>query len=801
MSDARRGAALCLSMGVLSLLGFVMCSSPALGQSAGQPVGQAVGQIFGLATPAPTPYNGPKPPPCTPTTCTAASNPSQITQKVLDGLGQINPLATISQVTSTGNVWFNRAKDLALKTFGLLFVIEIFMFGLQFTLMKDKENLGEIFASLSFKVLSAGFFIYLISNADTIFFAVIQSFQKAGQSIAQTDQKSLEDVLRQGFIAGGLYFGAAAVGQALDQAISFAAGIEVLGNGDLGAALAAMGGHTLFSNICVGFGLLIMMSMMIIMMTQAMIVAEAAIVMTAGVFFLGFAGTRFTMPYTQGYLSYAVQVGAKLFTFWLIIGILKPMLDPIVHASIYAMAGAVIPFGFGSLAFLIPSAITVFQCMMLAALAWGVPNFAAGFLNGTSALNAGQVLTSSVGAMMGGATIMQSLLSKAQGNAGKAGEKRAAHEQSKGEAKEAWKNGEYGTAIGRSIGAAGTFSLSSYAGNKIADKVGKKTPDAARPGGRGADNEPLSGAPAGNASPDIGVPNVPVAGAPPGTPPALAGGSFEGHTPNIAPPAVPPRPVPATASGGVYSGNFSNTPINPVAAASGATPLAGVPPVAGPSNIVPSQQAASGSPPSSSAARFAGNSASAFPRSSQAASSQTPQRRAADPYVEDDADDEDAGYQAPQARRSAPVQQDTLGTGLALGEASDNPALAAAVSLYGNDPQPPRNPAGAGKKRGNGLGDFSPDQIRALEAQPFRFRVAYSNTEAGSLSKDQNQVINDSPKLRAIARTHDAERLSDAIQTASAVAGIARGIEIAALTTLHQDGSKPVGPGDSGIRT
>jgi type IV secretion system protein TrbL len=78
----------------------------------------------------------------------------------------------------------------------------------------------------------------------------------------------------------------------------------------------------------------LMIASLIIVICFALIAAfmvitlvEAYVVMSAGVFFMGFGGSRWTQEYAMKMISYTVSVGAKLFILQLLIGLGESMIE------------------------------------------------------------------------------------------------------------------------------------------------------------------------------------------------------------------------------------------------------------------------------------------------------------------------------------------------------------------------------------------------------------------------------------------------------------------------------------------
>jgi hypothetical protein len=303
--------------------------------------------------------------------------------------------------SSTG--WLAPAQGFAGNLLKGLFVFEIFMLGVQALLFH--QDLQQLFASLAFKTFVACFFIYLISNAGTLFPAILSSFQLAGQNIGTGDQ-SLFNIFAQGDNAAALFFCAAMSshegdlqGEAIQVDPLTICGKFNVGSGNLACSIGAGIGHLSFEFYAQLLGLLVIASMGLIFLSLMMLMSEAYIVMFAGAIFLGFSATRFTLPFSQGYLSYMFNVGARLFTFWIVIAIEQVLLLPMLQsAGIDLVKAGAVKFGLGAEMLLVPAAVAVAQIMSIAALAWFLPRNVGRFVSGRSPLAALKSISNSLNA-------------------------------------------------------------------------------------------------------------------------------------------------------------------------------------------------------------------------------------------------------------------------------------------------------------------------------------------------------------------------------------------------------------------
>lgn len=329
-----------------------------------------------------------------------------------DVFAQSFDITGISTIESQANGWFTIAQGWAMKTYTALFVIELTMLGVQGVLFRD--NLGEFMASATLKVFTAGFFMWLIVNAGPFFHGVVNGLRDAGQQLG-TDQSGVVTVTLMGLGSAALLLGAASGGHLTDIATSLTPNLFV-GTGPTGVGNSASQGHMLFSFFMSSIAFMVVMSMAGIVIQYAMITIESYIVMGAGVLYLGFSGTKFTMPFAQGYMSYAMNVGTKLFTFYLLLGAVQPLLGNAAVWSGAALAAAALPFGPSAELAILPAAIGAFQLVLAATLLAAVPNFAGSFLSGNSSLGSGAFIGQFTGAMSSLGQMRAGLAQMSRGN-------------------------------------------------------------------------------------------------------------------------------------------------------------------------------------------------------------------------------------------------------------------------------------------------------------------------------------------------------------------------------------------------
>lgn len=311
----------------------------------------------------------------------------QAQSTILDNIG--NTYRTAAQ--GWGDTLFSIAQGLFIK----LALLEILWFGLMFVIEKDDPR--QFMVMLLKKIMALLFFYAILLNFDVWIPAVIDGFTQAGADAGGVSVLTPSAVVERGMALSTAIF---------DKT-------DDLGISEVGTAFV------------IGLVALMVLFAFIIIAGQLLVtLIESYLVVTAGVLFLGFAGSRWTTTFAEKYISYAVSVGVKLFITYLIIGAGQTLSDSWMgilqssnEASAYleVLAGAVV---YTFLAFQIPSLassiLTGSVSMTLGGLA-----ATAGTL-GAAAAGAAGVAASTVAGAAGGAAGLAKTLGAAV-NAAKAG--------------------------------------------------------------------------------------------------------------------------------------------------------------------------------------------------------------------------------------------------------------------------------------------------------------------------------------------------------------------------------------------
>lgn len=255
--------------------------------------------------------------------------------------------------------WFAPMDQIARSLFWKLAAIEFAWSAIVWAL--QQENMQSFTSVVVKKIMGIGFFFFILSNASYWIPAIVNSLKKAGQTASGTNELTPSGV--------------------------FDTGIDI-------ANVVLTGLHdksvfTDFMTVVVGGLSALFIVIAFLVITGQLIIAliESYIVISAGVLFLGFGGSRWTTDFTQKYISYAFATGVKLMMLYLIIGVgmqqansWAALLADSTYTNIMTVMG-------GSL--------------LLAFVAFQIPNMAAGMLSGAPSMTAGAA-AGTIGAVAAG---------------------------------------------------------------------------------------------------------------------------------------------------------------------------------------------------------------------------------------------------------------------------------------------------------------------------------------------------------------------------------------------------------------
>ncbi len=289
----------------------------------------------------------------------------------LGGLGAAQtpmPSALLDQYRAQRITWTTNIWPYANTLFGILATIE-FAWSAAVMLL-EKADLQSWTSALVRKIMWIGAFYALLLNGRTWIPTIIDSFEKIGQTASGFKQIAPSDIFAQGIDIAG----------ALMATSSTAAFFENLGT-SLAMVVAAALVALAFTGITIQF-------------IVAMV--ESYIIVAAGFIFLGFGGSRWTVPYTERYIGLAFSVGLKIMLLYLLIGTgMNLSNDWMTDAQKVSQS--------------LNPAMSAFEIMGAALiflmLCWQIPKLFAAVLGGSPALSGGDLLATATGVVAGAAMV------------------------------------------------------------------------------------------------------------------------------------------------------------------------------------------------------------------------------------------------------------------------------------------------------------------------------------------------------------------------------------------------------------
>ena len=204
---------------------------------------------------------------------------------------------TINQVLSdyhnSAQSWESTISSYATRLFWLLATIELLWVGIKLVLRG--ADFGEFVTDVTQFILFVGFFYALLLNGSGWANDIVSSFVQAGNAAASS-------------VGGASGLTPAAV---LDDGVGIVAKLW-------NSVTIASPGYDV-ELVMIGIAVLLTLGVITAYMCEALI--ESYLVITAGILFFGFGGSRWTKDFAIKILTYAVSVGAKLFFLELIVAL------------------------------------------------------------------------------------------------------------------------------------------------------------------------------------------------------------------------------------------------------------------------------------------------------------------------------------------------------------------------------------------------------------------------------------------------------------------------------------------------
>ena len=302
----------------------------------------------------------------------------------------------VSQVQGASGGWMSSALGYAKTLFFGLAAIEFAWSAIQLTL--KKSELSEIMVGTLFKVMSLSFFAMVLIKAPEWIPAIINSFKAAGAGVGGTSVLSPSAVFDQGLQV------AASLMQFSNDAAPSTGGMIINTLTNSGQGL----GKFMLSSIIVGVAsVFIILGYGLIAVQLLITLVESYLIIGGGALMLGFSGSRWTHNLSEKYFGYAISIGVKLFTIYLIIGFGESFTQALKDTIAAAYAAHPEGPSFGD-----------YLGVGGASLFYGVtgymaPGLAGSMLNGTVAMSLQSAGTAA--GMVGGAPVAAGLAASAAG--------------------------------------------------------------------------------------------------------------------------------------------------------------------------------------------------------------------------------------------------------------------------------------------------------------------------------------------------------------------------------------------------
>jgi type IV secretion system protein TrbL len=359
--------------------------------------------------------------------------------------------STVNAFHGATGSWLANANGIAAHLFWGLAGIEFSWTAIHWVLRKNE--IGDLLASMFFKIMSIGFFYWLaIVDAPTWVPMILQGFQQMATGVLGGTAAAPPTV------QPGMISPSAVMDVGLCIADNLTAPMTQFGVTGVLDLLK----NPFFALLSIAAIVIVVLAYGLITLQLLLTEIEAFIVLFGGAVMLGFTGSRWTLPWGEKYFAYAVSIGVKLMVIFLVIG----LGDQLVTNQVNDMLT-------GNQTLQVHDFVVLMLTLLVyAGLAWNVPAMAGSFLNGSPHMSMGTM----AGAAMAAGAAMTGLA---------AGAASAVTTAAAG-AKAATAAASAGASTAKAAG--GSAAHAATAGYQRLASLGQKTsnPSAGQPGGGGA---------------------------------------------------------------------------------------------------------------------------------------------------------------------------------------------------------------------------------------------------------------------------------------------------------------------------
>lgn len=241
--------------------------------------------------------------------------------------GMLDTVVNSAAGASSG--WMQQSLEFAKTLFFGLAGIEFAWAAVQLTLQKGE--LSDLAVGLLMKIITISFFSMVLISAPDWIPKIINSFKDAGTAVGNSSYGTTGSTNMQTCASGTLSPSAV-----LDQGVCVSsklttASLERMGVEDGSPDLLDVLSN-FFPMMILGLSSIVTLIGFVVLAIQLTItLIESFIVIGGGVLMLGFMGSRWTMNYGERFFGYAMSIGVKLFTLYLIIALGESFVNSLVN--------------------------------------------------------------------------------------------------------------------------------------------------------------------------------------------------------------------------------------------------------------------------------------------------------------------------------------------------------------------------------------------------------------------------------------------------------------------------------------
>lgn len=290
--------------------------------------------------------------------------------------------SVVNNAANASGGWMQQSLDFAKTLFFGLAALEFVWAAMQLTLQKGE--LSELAVGLLMKIIALSFFSMVLLYAPDWIPKVIDSFKQAGAAVGGSSYSTTGSTNMQ-TCASGTLSPSAVIDQGLCVSSKLtSSSLEQMGVDDGSPGFIDVV-KNFFPMMLLGLASLATMIGFVVLAIQLTVtLIESYIVIGGGVLMLGFMGSRWTMNYGERFFGYAVSIGVKLFTLYLIVA----MGESFVNSLVNYISNDIAQNGTVSMNTMLG---TTAASLMYGAMGYLVPGLAGSMLNGSPSLSMSNV--------------------------------------------------------------------------------------------------------------------------------------------------------------------------------------------------------------------------------------------------------------------------------------------------------------------------------------------------------------------------------------------------------------------------